>query len=354
MKIRTILAGSSLAAAILAGQLWAGTSDVADAAMNKNKAQVRTLIQQKADVNAAQADGTTALMWAVSTDDAELVDTLLKAGADPKIANRDGASPLYVACTNGNAAMVEKLLRAGADANAPLLVGGESALMVASRTGNPEAVKSLLDHGAKVNAAEPTHGTTALMWASEQNHADVIKVLAAAGADVNATAKFEKPFKQTGLTYNIKMDGKVGGLPAIAYAAREGAMDALKALVDAKADVNKQTGDLSPPCSFLFRTATTMWRATWWITGPTPISPTTRAGHRFTWPSSTAPWKPAASPCRTPIRRWTLLKCSSKSPSASTRASPSIPRSATGSAPPGSTSAALPHFYAQPFAATLK
>ena len=245
MKIQTILAGSCLAAAFLAGQLWAGTSDVADAAMNKNKAQVRTLIQQTADVNAAQADGTTALMWAVSIDDAEMVDALLAAGADVKIANRDGANPLYVACSNGNAPLVEKLLRAGADPNGAVLVGGELPLMVAARTGNPEAVKSLLDHGAKVNATEPTRGTTALMWAAEQNHPAIIKVLVEKGADVNLTAKIEKPFKQTGLTYAMKLDGKVGGLPAIAYAAREGAIDAVKALLDAKADVNKQTADLS-------------------------------------------------------------------------------------------------------------
>jgi len=39
-------------------------SDVADAAMKGDKAAVRTLIQQKADVNAPQPDGATALHWA--------------------------------------------------------------------------------------------------------------------------------------------------------------------------------------------------------------------------------------------------------------------------------------------------
>ena len=52
----------------------AGRSDVADAAMNGDKAAVRTLIQKKADVNAPQVDGATALHWAVYRDDAELVD----------------------------------------------------------------------------------------------------------------------------------------------------------------------------------------------------------------------------------------------------------------------------------------
>src|ERR1700751_2767631 len=52
--------------------LFAATGDVADAAMKKNAAAVRTLIQQKANVNAPQPDGTTALHWAARWDDVEL------------------------------------------------------------------------------------------------------------------------------------------------------------------------------------------------------------------------------------------------------------------------------------------
>ena len=47
----------------------AGKSDVADAAMRGDKAAVQTLIAQKADVNAPQADGATALHWAVYRGD---------------------------------------------------------------------------------------------------------------------------------------------------------------------------------------------------------------------------------------------------------------------------------------------
>ena len=42
---------------------------IADAAMHSNRELVRTLVQQKADVNATQPDGTTALHWAVQHDD---------------------------------------------------------------------------------------------------------------------------------------------------------------------------------------------------------------------------------------------------------------------------------------------
>ena len=108
---------------------------------------IRSLLQQKADVNKAEADGTTALHWAVNRGDLETVDLLLAAGANPKAANRYGVTPLTLACTNGNPALVEKLLKAGADANAAL-PEGETPLMTAARSGSVDTVKLLLAHGA--------------------------------------------------------------------------------------------------------------------------------------------------------------------------------------------------------------
>ena len=54
---------------------------------------MRALIQQKADVNAPQVDGTTALHWAVQADDLETADLLIRAGANVSAANRAGATP---------------------------------------------------------------------------------------------------------------------------------------------------------------------------------------------------------------------------------------------------------------------
>ena len=69
---------------------------------------VRSLLAQKADVNAAQGDGTTALHWAAFNDDLEMAKMLLAAGANVKAATRIGAiTPLFMACKNGNAAMIE-------------------------------------------------------------------------------------------------------------------------------------------------------------------------------------------------------------------------------------------------------
>ena len=95
-------------------------SEVADAAMQGNKSAVRTLLQQKADVNAPQIDGSTALHWAVEADDLELTDLLIRAGAHVSAANKAGATPLLLATINGNATIVERLIAAGSDPNALL------------------------------------------------------------------------------------------------------------------------------------------------------------------------------------------------------------------------------------------
>src|SRR4051812_30979412 len=84
---------SSLAAVYLG----AGKADVASAAERGDLAGIRTLITQKADVNAAQADGSTALHWAIYRNDATMTGVLLAAGAKPAVANKEGITPLYLA-----------------------------------------------------------------------------------------------------------------------------------------------------------------------------------------------------------------------------------------------------------------
>ena len=160
-------------------------SDVADAVMKGDAAAVRKLLLAKADVNAPQVDGATALHWAVYRDDVEMADLLLKAGANVKAANREGSTPLFMASLYGDPAMIERLLKAGADAkeHGP---NGETTVMFAARNGNPAAIKLLVAAGADVNAKEGIRATTALMWAAEEGHAPAAKALIELGADVSA------------------------------------------------------------------------------------------------------------------------------------------------------------------------
>lgn len=227
-------------------------SDLADAAMKGDRAAVRALLQQKANVNATQIDGTTALHWAVRADDLETADLLIGAGANVSTPNRDGATPLLLATVNGNAAMIEKLIRAGADPNAALTKSGDTALMMSARTGKTEPVTMLLEHGAKVNTKETWGDTTALMWAVSERHPEVTKILIEHGADVNARSKFVPNTTGRGFEGASPIDAKPGQKPQeqagglltpLMFAAREGDLDSARLLVAAGADINAIGGD---------------------------------------------------------------------------------------------------------------
>ena len=80
MFVRSVVGGCAvvLLSAVAAG---AAGSEVADAVMKRNREAARSLLQRKADVNAPQIDGTTALHWAVRLDDLDTADMLIRAGA---------------------------------------------------------------------------------------------------------------------------------------------------------------------------------------------------------------------------------------------------------------------------------
>jgi ankyrin repeat protein len=185
MNLKRMIAVCSMSLLVSAAGVAAGRSDVADAAMRGDKAAIRTLIQQHADVNGPQMDGATALHWAAYRGDKEMADLLLHAGANPKVANREGSTPLWLACINGDAPMIETLLTGGADANEHLPLG-RTPLMAAARTGNVGAVKVLVEHGADVNVKETARGTTAIMWAADEAHSEAVQFLIQHGADLNA------------------------------------------------------------------------------------------------------------------------------------------------------------------------
>jgi uncharacterized protein len=270
---------------LAAAGFGAAPSPVADAVMNGDRAALRSLLDQKADVNAPQADGATAIQWAAYKNDLETADLLIASGANVRIANRDGATPLYLAAVNGSAAMIDRLLKAGADVNEKS-PRGETPLMFASRSGNVDAIKVLLDRKADVNAKESLRGTTALMWAAEQAHPGAVKLLIERGADVSATSGFDSkggtaylanPVQQRLRTasgglqaqrtaqaaraaaatngdlvaaadaaaletaFGRRNDKDGGGLTPLVLAAREDCLECARNLLEAGADVNQVT-----------------------------------------------------------------------------------------------------------------
>jgi uncharacterized protein len=249
MKAISTVRVACLSAVFCPVSFAAASSPVADAAMNQDRAAVRALVAQKAGVNAPQADGTTALIWAARANDVEMVDLLLAAGAKVRAVNRDGASALNQASENGSAVVIERLLKAGADPNTPLLFTGETPVMEASRAGSVDAIRVLLAHGANVNAVEALRGTTALMWAAAEGHTDAIRVLVEQGADVNAQSKKERAsaYGTAGPAAKLPDGLQSGGLTPLLFAVREGSFESVKVLIDAKAGVNQTSGDGSSP-----------------------------------------------------------------------------------------------------------
>src|SRR4051812_25040329 len=228
----------SISLAMLLTGAAAGRPPLVDTARNGDRDALRALLRKGADVNAAEADGSTALHWASYRDDVESADLLLRSGARVNAANDLGVTPLWTASQNGSVAMVSRLLRAGADPNAALL-SGETALMVAARSGYPEVVQQLLSKDAKVNA-RGVRGQTALMWAVAQKHPEVVKTLLAHGADIHARSDVWSEVMAVPphgyLPYNKTIPH--GGDTGLMFAARVGDTASTKLLIAAGANVN--------------------------------------------------------------------------------------------------------------------
>ena len=60
------------------------------------------LLEAKADVNAENGVGNTALIFAIDTGHAEIVELLLKHGANASCKTIDGNTPLLFACVSEN------------------------------------------------------------------------------------------------------------------------------------------------------------------------------------------------------------------------------------------------------------
>src|SRR4051794_24952742 len=106
MRIRAPVWLTLVAAACALGSAAAtASSDVADAVMRHDSARLTQLISQKADVNAPQADGTTALHWAAHQGDIAATTALLRAGANPSAVTGTGMTALALACETGNATL---------------------------------------------------------------------------------------------------------------------------------------------------------------------------------------------------------------------------------------------------------
>ena len=208
------------------------------AARDGDTAAVRDLLAAGADVDASAVDGATALHWAAHRDLPEIVRLLVEAGAEVSVTSRYGVQPIALAATNGSALVLQQLLDAGADPNASM-PGGETALMTAARAGPPDAVRLLLRAGANPNARDDLSGQTAVMWAAARNNAPAVHALAELGGDLHVRTAGPTPPPSR----SYFRSPPPTSFTALLFAVRAGAIDAVRALLDAGADVNDTLSD---------------------------------------------------------------------------------------------------------------
>ena len=175
--------------AVLVGAGYAARlSPVLDAAKRGDVETLKAELRSGGDVNAAQADGFTALHWAAKTGNREVAEVLIAAGADVRATTRLGSHmPLHVAAAAGKPGVAEALLTAGAPADAMTSTGAQP-LHLAAAAGDAGMITSLLAHGAPVDARETAWGLTPLMFAAVRDRVAAVQALMEAGADASVTA----------------------------------------------------------------------------------------------------------------------------------------------------------------------
>mmetsp|Transcript_47559 Transcript_47559/g.113051 ORF Transcript_47559/g.113051 Transcript_47559/m.113051 type:complete len:705 (-) Transcript_47559:33-2147(-) len=195
-------------------------------AVDKNLDALKMLIAAKGDVNQARPDGWTPIHRAAETNNPDAMKILLGAsGAKPNLTKSDGASPIYVAVDKGMDTL-KVLIDAKADVNQPRK-DGWTPIHRAARTNNADALKLLLAAPkANVNLAKEDGGTP--LYAAVDGGVDGLKALIAAKADVN--------------------QARTDGWTPIHRAAEMNNVDALQVLLAApKADINLTKKDGATP-----------------------------------------------------------------------------------------------------------
>jgi ankyrin repeat protein len=227
---------------------------------------VRTLLAAKANVNARDNLGLTALERAVDLGTRpEIVDLLLHAGADVNIPYPGqiypGRTVLMMAVVGSNRLILDSILKAKPDVN--LSDGsGDTALTLAVSEDKPDLIPLLAGAGANLNAARSSFGTP-LQYALDNDKVAAAMTLIEAGADVNiAGPAGQTPLMVAIAHHSIAMVTRLlaaranvnardeQGLSPIYYAIEGDSVEILVALIKAGADVNLALSNGDTPIGF--------------------------------------------------------------------------------------------------------
>ena len=129
-----------------------------------------------ADPNVADADGNTALMYAIKNDNYAAVQLLL---SSPKLQidkiNAHGNTALIYAAMVGNTDILKALINAGATIEANTRIHN-TPLTIAAAKGHSDAVALLIEYGADIHAANDNH-KTAVERAAQMGHREIVDIL---------------------------------------------------------------------------------------------------------------------------------------------------------------------------------
>lgn len=271
------------------------------AAMKDDAAMTQMLVAAGASPKAVTRLGDyTPIFFAAKNGNAAITRALLTAGADAKAATTLGLTPLMVAAAAGNPETITLLIDKGADVNAVEKITSETPLMFAAANNRPDAIKVLVARGADIKAASKLVDIVKQQAAARAAggggrgggaaaggrggapappvliDAATIALVAQAGALPSDLKALQNPGPTAGGSQAVGQGGRqgqagqgggqggggqaagddstlapvdfMGGLTPLLFAARQGHIEAVTALVAAGADVNQvNPGDKSSP-----------------------------------------------------------------------------------------------------------
>lgn len=153
------------------------------AAVRRNSAIARLLIDKGADVNTHDPEGPSALDLALEEGNEKVLQVFLDKGAKIKTQERNVGFALQESSASGDIDTVRRLVGEGADVNT---IGGKygSALQAASSGGYSAIAEFLLDQGAKINCSAGDLGSP-LQIALQTQNVWMVGLMLDKGADVN-------------------------------------------------------------------------------------------------------------------------------------------------------------------------